>query len=261
MGELKNLTAQNPLLFALVLTRISSMLIAMPGIGIGVPTRVRAALAVLLSLVTLSTLANSDAAGPTTAVHPIDFAMLLTHEVIIGLLIGTTVQIAVTGVQSAGEIISGTGGMGLASAIDPTTHAPMPTMAQLVGLLVVATLMAGGGHRLVIAALLDSFIAMPPGGARLAEPMLDLLISQLTDSLASGLRVAAPVLLALLLSNLVTGLISRTLPQLNVLAIGLSLNTLALLAVAALTIGSAGHLFQAELEAMIQRFSSVWPAH
>lgn len=261
MGELNNLTAQNPLLFALVLTRITSMLIAMPGIGIGVPTRVRAALALLLSLVTLSALANTDTAGLMTAVHPIDFAMLLTHEVIIGLLIGTTVQIAVTGVQSAGEIISGTGGMGLASAIDPTTQVPMPTLGQLVGLLVVATLMAGGGHRLVIAALLDSFVAMPPGGVRLSEPMLELLIRQLTDSLASGLRVAGPVLLALLLSNLVTGLISRTLPQLNVLAIGLSLNTLALLAVTALTVGSAGHLFQADLETMIHRFSSIWPAN
>ena len=39
-------------------------------------------------------------------------------------------------------------------------------------------------------------------------------------------RVAAPVIAALLLSNLVTGLISRTLPQINVLAIGLSINAL-----------------------------------
>lgn len=261
MGELKNLTAQNPLLFVLVLTRITSMLIAMPGIGIGVPMRIRAALALLLSWVTLSSLAIADTAVELTAIHPLDFALLLMQETIIGLLIGTTVQIAVTGVQSAGEIISGTGGMGLASSIDPATQSPMPMMGQLVGLLVVATLMAGGGHRFVIAALLDSFVAMPPGSVRLQEPMLDLLISQLTDSLASGIRVAAPILLALLLSNLVTGLISRTLPQLNVLAIGLSLNTLALLAVAALTIGSAGHLFQADLETILQRFSSVWPGH
>ena len=63
---------------------------------------------------------------------------------------------------------------------------------------------------------------------------------------------------ALLLSNLVTGLVSRTLPQINVLAIGLSINALAMLVVTALTIGSAGLIFQDELTTTIERLTRLW---
>ena len=63
---------------------------------------------------------------------------------------------------------------------------------------------------------------------------------------------------ALLLSNLITGLISRTLPQINVLAIGLSVNALAMLVVLALTIGSAGLIFRDELAVVAERISQSW---
>ena len=79
------------------------------------------------------------------------------------------------------------------------------------------------------------------------ESMMDLIVEQLSAGMASGVRIAAPVIAALLLSNLVTGLISRTLPQINVLAIGLSINALAMLVILSVTIGSVGLVFQNEL--------------
>ncbi len=73
--------------------------------------------------------------------------------------------------------------------------------------------------------------------------------------MAAGVRVAAPVVAALLLSNLITGLVSRTLPQINVLAIGLSINALALLVVTTLTIGSVGLIFETELNLTLERLT------
>ena len=74
----------------------------------------------------------------------------------------------------------------------------------------------------------------------------------------AGVKVAAPVVAALLLSNLVTGLISRTMPQINVLAIGLSINALAMLVVLALTIGSTGLIFRRELAIAVERLNGLW---
>ena len=88
--------------------------------------------------------------------------------------------------------------------------------------------------------------------------MMALVIDQLSAGMAAGMRVAAPVIAALLLSNIVTGLISRTLPQINVLAIGLSINALAMLVVLAVTIGSAGLIFQNELTATAERLGRLW---
>ena len=87
---------------------------------------------------------------------------------------------------------------------------------------------------------------------------MELVVDQLSAGTAAGVRVAAPVVAALLLSNLITGLISRTLPQINVLAIGLSINALAMLVVLALTIGSAGLLFRDELALVAERISQSW---
>jgi flagellar biosynthesis protein FliR len=256
--ELTRLLEQNLLLVVLVLTRLSTLLMTLPAIGVGVPTRVRALLALLLTLLMVPTVASLDSHRAPQAAHLIDLTVMVAREAAVGLLIGMTIQIVITGVQTAGEIMSGTGGLQLGDGIDPSTSGSMPTLAQLVGLLVVATMILIGGHRFVLSSLIDSFVALPAGDVRFQEPMMELVITQLTGSLAAGVRVSAPVVVALLLSNLITGLISRTLPQLNVLAIGLSLNAVALLAVAALTIGSASFLFREEFAVTLDRLAVLW---
>lgn len=258
VSELTRLIETNLLLSLLVLTRLGSLLAALPAIGVGVPMRVRAMLAILLTLMIVPTVADSTGVSGPQAASLVDLTMLLARESIVGLLIGTTVQLAVTGIQAAGEIMAGTGGLQLGDALDPATNSSMPTLAQLVGLLAVATMILIGGHRLIIGSLIDSFVALPAGQVQLEVAMIDTVLAQLAGSFAAGLRVAAPVVLALLLSNLVTGLMSRTLPQLNVLAIGLSLNALALLGVSALVIGSVAYLFQQEFAAVLQRLAALW---
>ena len=62
---------------------------------------------------------------------------------------------------------------------------------------------------------------------------------------------SAPVMVALLLSTLIVALISRTLPQLNAVAVGLNFNALVVLGVLALSLGSAAWVFQEELGATI----------
>ncbi len=71
-----------------------------------------------------------------------------------------------------------------------------------------------------------------------------MLVNILTQSFALGIRAAAPILAALLLSNIVLGLISRTLPQINVIAVGFGLNSLLALGVLFLSIGAVAWTFQ-----------------
>jgi flagellar biosynthetic protein FliR len=243
----------------LVLTRLSTLLMAMPAVGVGVPKRVRGLLALVLTMLLLPSVAEATPGDSLPRPdHLVDLAIAIAREGLIGMLIGVTIQLIVTGLQLAGEVISGTGGMQLGEAVDPTTSSSMPTLARLVGLLVTAVMLAVGGHRVLLQVLMDSFQALPAGQVVLDDSMLTLVIDQLAAGMASGLRVAAPVIAALLLSNLITGLVSRTLPQINVLAIGLSINALAMLVVSALTIGSAGLIFQDELGAAVDRLSRLW---
>ncbi|TWU59426.1 flagellar biosynthesis protein FliR [Rubripirellula tenax] len=247
------------MLGVLVLTRLSTLLMSMPAIGVGVPNRVRAFLALTMTLLMLPTVAEvtpSDALP--TMDNLIDLVIAMAREAMIGMLIGATVQLIVTGIQLGGEAVTSTGGMQLGDAIDPTTRSSMPAVARVVGMLVTAVMLCVGGHRLLLNILLDSFKAMPAGDVTFDDSMMALIVNQLTAGMVAGLRFAAPAVAALLLANLVTGLVSRTLPQINVLAIGLSINALAMLIVLALTIGSAGLIFQDELAAVAGRIGDLW---
>jgi flagellar biosynthetic protein FliR len=64
----------------------------------------------------------------------------------------------------------------------------------------------------------------------------------------------------LLLANFVTALIGRTLPQLNIMAIGFSLNVTIMLLVMALSITSIGWVFQDELAGWIERTALLFPS-
>lgn len=259
MESLAEWLVDHLVLGVLVMTRLSTLLMAMPAVGVGVPKRVRAFLALLLTILLLPPVASGTEVDSLPQIdNLIDLTIAIAREGLIGLLIGATIQLIITGLQLGGEAITSTGGMQLGDAVDPTTSSSMPSVARLVGLLVTAVMLAVGGHRLLLGVLLDSFEAMPAGHVTFHDSMMALVVDQLSAGMAAGVRVAAPIIAALLLSNLVTGLISRTLPQINVLAIGLSINALAMLVVLAVTIGSAGLIFQDELATAAERLSGLW---
>ena len=243
----------------LILTRLSLLLMSMAAVGVGVPKRVRALLAILITFLLLPSVAAFTPVDSLPRIENlIDLTIAIAREGLIGMLIGLTVQLIITGMQLGGEAITSTGGMQLGDAVDPTTSSSMPSVARLVGLLVTSVMLAVGGHRLLMRLLLDSFRALPAGNIQFSETMMTLVIDQLSAGMIAGIRLAAPVIAALLLSNLVTGLVSRTLPQINVLAIGLSINALSMLVVLSLTIGSAGLIFQQELAEAARRLGELW---
>lgn len=246
------------LLGALVMARLSMVLLALQSIVVAIPRRVRVLLAILLTAVVLPGVSAQPSVSNPEIGNVLDLAIAVGHEALIGLLIGATIQLIVTGIQLSGEVITATGGLQLGQSTDPNTGERLPTMARMVGLLVVAVMVAAGGHRLIFGALLESFREMPPGQVVISDSMLTLIIDQLTAGMLAGIQVAAPVVAALLLTNLVTGLISRTMPQINVLAVGLSINALALLVVTAITIGSVGLIFQDELNRAANRLTQIW---
>ena len=252
--------AEHFVLGLLVFARLAALLIAMPTLCGAIPHKIRVLMALVITAMLVPTIAANNAGTPESSIfestHLLTLVIALGREVVIGMLIGTTIQLIITGIQLGAEVTSSSGAF-QATTSDASGES-MPSLAKFVGLMVVAIMFAAGGHRMVINSLLDSFTNMPPGSVVIHESMLWLVVDQLTAGTSAGIRVAAPVIAALLLSNLIIGLISRTLPQLNVLAVGLSVNALALLVVTAITIGSAGLIFQDELVSAVNRLGEHW---
>ena len=251
LGEATGQWLQHLLLIAaMVAARVGGLIIALPMLTGGLPIRIRM---LLIAAMTIVLVPNVALASPLASELPpiAEIGIAAGRELIFGMIIGGVVQLLVTGVQLAGELVSNVSGMQLAQTADPSSGEPMPQLSRLLGLLVTAVLFAFGGHRLLIDALLTSFGKFPPMTLSIDKNLSALVFDHLAIGIESGLRVAAPIIACVLLTNLVVALISRTVPQLNVLAIGLNINVMAALVVMALTIGSAGLVFEAELTGAI----------
>lgn len=245
------------ILLGLVAARIAGMLLSMPMLSFGLPIRLRVLIIFAITVVVMPNVSTA-ADRSVTEIAMTDIVISLVREAIFGMLIGAVVQLLATGIQLAGELIAIAAGLQMAQSADPSSGESVPEISRLLGMLVTAVLFAAGGHRLLIDALLRSFQSVPPLSFSMDVQTTDLLIDQLSVGVESGLRVAAPILGCVMLSNLVVALISRSVPQLNVLAIGLNLNVMAVLVVTSLTIGSAGLIFQTELSRAITRVSATF---
>jgi flagellar biosynthetic protein FliR len=238
------------LIFVLILTRVGCLLMTLPVLGTAtVPWQIRALLAAGISLM-LTPLYWGQSITPPDDL--IELGVLLAGEAILGLGLGLAVLILLSGLQLAGQIISQTSGLSLADVANPTFETDVPLFSQVLEMLALAILFVLGGHREILNALLRSFAWMPPGHGRLPDGLVESLSTVTAHSFEVGLRAAAPVMVALLLATLVVALISRTLPQLNAVAVGLNFNSLIALGVFAICLGSAGWVFQEELEHVME---------
>jgi flagellar biosynthetic protein FliR len=266
------------LIFVLVLSRISGLLMIAPVYGTReVPRRVRAFLAVALAMLITPTQLGVLVDEPDEVVailieperdveQPIDWntdsgepgnlinlLVFIGTEILVGMSLGLGITVLFVGVQLAGQIIAQMSGMAMANVLNPTLDVNIPLISQLLNMVTLAVFVASGGHRLVMGALLGTFRTLPLGHAIVSKPLVDAISTLFGESIEFGVRTAAPVATALLLSTLVLGLIGRTLPQLNILAVGFGLNTLISLSTLALSLGAIAMIFETQVELSLDR--------
>jgi flagellar biosynthetic protein FliR len=250
MSALLALYLNQFLVFVLVLTRVGALIATLPVLGsAGIPMQIRALFAVAMAVLITPLHFGASFSPP---VNLVDLAVLLGREAVLGLALGAAITILLSGMQLAGQIISQMSGLSLADVFNPTFETQVPIFSQILELLALAIFFLLGGHRHVIDALLGSFAWMPPGSGTLPEGLPDVLTAVAGQSFETGIRASAPVMVALLLAILIVALISRTVPQLNAIAVGLNFNAIVVLAVLALCLGSAAFVFQEEAGEVVE---------
>lgn len=236
--------------FTFVLTRVSGLVMTAPLFGsTEVPVRIRALLALALALMVTPVQSATPVAMPANLIL---YALGLGGELLIGLILGLGIMMLLAGVQVAGQVISQMSGMSLADVFNPGFDTEVPVIANLLHLVTLAVFVIIGGHRMLMAALLDTYSAMPVGHAALPNSLDKLVATLLSESFSLAVRGAAPAMIALLLATVVLGLVSRTLPQLNILAIGFGLNAAVTFLVLAVSVGAIAYLFQDHFEPALE---------
>ena len=76
------------------------------------------------------------------------------------------------------------------------------------------------GHHLIISALVNSYmIFLPIGSFKYTGDIVNLLIDSLAKSFEIGFKLSAPVVAIIFITDIVLGIISKTIPQMNVFVV------------------------------------------
>ena len=205
--------------FLLPLFRIASLLMVMPIIGTKlVPGRVRLYLSLAICVVlvpTLPPIAPFDAVSLRTI-------FLVAQEILIGVMLGFTLQLFFHLFSVAGQIIAVQTGLGFAAMVDPSNGVSVPVLAQMLLMLVTLLFLAMNGHLVVFEVLAESFITLPIGTGLSTAHYWEL-AGKLGWVFGAGLLLVLPAVTALLVINLAFGLMTRAAPQLNIISIGFPL--------------------------------------
>ncbi len=217
MDSLTEYTIWLPTL-ALVIVRVLGVFLVAPVFGEAVvPWKVRGFMSVAIALAVVARIAE-PVALPT---HWIPMVLGLGAELMLGTAIGYVARVVFAGVELGALHIGQQMGLGLAEVYSPAGAATSGIVRRLFQLLAVVLFLAIGGHRMLIGAVLGTFQAIPPMGFAPSDALLGMVASLLGASFLLALKVAAPVLLAMLLATVALGMLQRTLPQCNILSTGL----------------------------------------
>lgn len=200
--------------FMLVFARAGALIVAAPFWGSRmVPLPVRTWIAAVLAMATYPLVTSVELAG---GLNFLSLTLALLGEVFLGLVLGWTAQLTFAGLRFAGQMIEMKSGLGFVQLVDPHEGSSTGLFSAFLEILAGLVFFALNGHHLLVQALASSYAVFPLAGEKFAARLLQGLISSGGQIFAIGLRVSAPVVIGLLLSDIVLGILSRALPQMNI---------------------------------------------
>lgn len=199
----------------LVSARVIGVMIAAPVWSMMViPARTRVAAALVITIALL----------PSAPIVPVPDEVLalpapVAVELLLGIAIGLTASLFLHGAALAGEIVSVQMGLSIAAALAPSTGITGPGLGTLQGIMGLAIYVVLGGHLMLINGMADSLHVIPPGSAMAMTAGFRNVVAVAGSTFVTAVRVAAPLMVAMMLANAVLAMLNRAVPQINTLMV------------------------------------------
>lgn len=178
--------------------------------------RTRVGLAALIAILMMPLLPAPPVLSSAQAIP------VLLQQILIGVSMGFSMRLVFAAFEMAGDLLGLQMGLAFAQFVDPARGGQTPLIGSFLGVLASLVFLVIDGHLLVIAAVVQSFELIPIGAnLSVVNPQNIAMAGSIMFMLA--LQISLPVLAAVLISNIVLGILARAAPQLNVMSIGFSI--------------------------------------
>lgn len=246
-------------IWLIAMIRPGAAFVAAPVFGApAVPLQLRLILSLALGLAALNSV---TIILPHDGVASFEGVMLVAGEVLAGLAIGFAVQIGYAAAFVAGETIGNAMGLNFAAMVDPSSGQGTQAVGQFLSILATFLLLGMDGHLLLASFVVQSYQALPPGGTMLSNDAVWHLVEFGGALLGAGVTVALPVGFALILVQIIMGMLARAAPSLNLFAVGMPMAMMAGLVLLAIAAPIMGEGLTAALKMGLEQARSIAEGH
>lgn len=223
MNEVWDLIVNNFVAYLMVTARISGIFTFNPIFSRqNVPTRIKVGLTLVLSVVTMAYM-NNELTYTVSGIPA--FVMTLGKELLIGLILGFLVNLILTVIIYAGELMDTQIGFGMAKAMDPMTGVQMPLFANLFYYLFILYFFIVGGHLKYIELFITSYDILPLDYGFKPETLnlVYFTASYLGTVITLAVKFAMPIIASELITEFVIGVMMKAVPTIQIFVINIQL--------------------------------------
>jgi type III secretion protein T len=211
---------------AFALARVSGMMLVTPVFTrFGLGGMVQNAVGLALCLPLFPMLFEAQKTMPDSWVM---LALLLGKETVVGMLIGFVAGVPFWAAQAAGALLDTQRGAAMATMADASGELANIT-GTLLTFVMLMLFLTNGGMLFLMGAFYDSYSVWPVNQLTplFSTDAADHLLRMLDKIYSMGVLMVVPIVLALLMSDVLLGLVSRAAPQLHIFDLSLNVKSLA----------------------------------
>lgn len=206
----------------LILVRITSFIFLSPGFSFkGLPNTFKVALSVAFSMVVYFTIPDID-----IILNLYIFSGFIIKELLFGLALGYVSKLIFGIIEIAGQLIDFQVGFAMAAVYDPTTGAQVSNYGKVYYWISISVFFILDLHHKVIELLIKSFSYIPLIDIKYNSLAIREVINLFSKVFSLAFKLAVPMIIVVLVTDIVLGLISRSIPQINVLMLGMPMKSM-----------------------------------
>ncbi|HUN84066.1 MAG TPA: flagellar biosynthetic protein FliR [Terracidiphilus sp.] len=202
--------------------RLTGLMLFAPFFGsIVIPTRIKAIFVLALTLLLFPTVGKEIAPQSLS-----EWPLLVFTEFLIGVGMGIATNIVFEAIQLSGQVLGIQMGYSLVNILDPQTQVDTTVMAMFYQSIVMLLFLQMDVHYWLLRAVGKSFLYLPPGTAHLSGLFTLQLLKTVGELFGLGVQIAAPVMSATLVADIVLGLLGKASPQMPLMLLGPAVKSL-----------------------------------
>lgn len=207
--------------FILILIRVTTFIVVCPGFSFkGLSNIFKVALSIAISILIHSAIPNVDL--PNNIYY---LLFLAIEEAFLGLAMGYITKLVFAAIEIAGQFVDFQVGFSMASVYDPSMGIQASNYGRVYYWLSISLFFILDLHHKMIGAMIASFRIIPIGNLGFNGYGVEGVVRLFTMSFELALNLAAPLIVVVLVTDVVLGVISKTVPQINVLMLGMPLKS------------------------------------